>query len=149
MKFHIWDGHKHGRRFVFKKSMTSVANRELYLRVWASDIWRGIGQRTHCFASCHLLPIVRQYNGLQPMLLYLSVTNKKTLIDISEPAMWHEDFCHFNISMWVRRLHWRLITFKTLFHLGPNLITFSSLWHSERFNLGFQHPTTLNRTATI
>ena len=54
------------------------------------DIWRGIGQRTHCFASFHLMPIVHQYNGLQPMLLHLSPANKKTLIDISEPAMWHE-----------------------------------------------------------
>ena len=40
-----------------------------------------------CFASCHLMAIVHQHNGLQPMLFDLSVANKKTLIDISEPAM--------------------------------------------------------------
>ena len=51
------------------------------------DIWKGIGQRTHCFASCHLMRIFHQHNGLPPMLFDLSVANKKKLIDISEPAM--------------------------------------------------------------
>ena len=44
----------------------------------------------HCFASFHLMPIVHQYNGLQLMFLFLSMANEKKLIDISEPAMWHE-----------------------------------------------------------
>ena len=33
------------------------------------------------------MAIVHQHNGLQPMLFDFSVANKKTLIDISEPAM--------------------------------------------------------------
>ena len=90
----------------------------LYLRVWANDIWRGIGQCTHCFTSCYLMPIVHQNNSLQPVLLYSSLANKKTLIDITEPAILHEygsgDFwfnsCHFNISMWmfaITIMYWR------------------------------------------
>ena len=81
----------------------------LYLRVWANDIWRGIGQCNHCFTGCYLMPIVHQNNGLQPVLLDSSLANKKTLIDITEPAILHEygsgDFwfnsCHFNISTWM------------------------------------------------
>ena len=49
-------------------------------QVWANDIWRGIGQRTHCFASCQLMPVVHWHDGLQPMLLNLNLANKKTLI---------------------------------------------------------------------
>ena len=90
----------------------------LYLRVWANDIWRGIGQCTHCLTSCYLMPIVHQNNGLQPVLLDSSLANKKTLIDITEPAILHEygsgDFwfnsCHFNISMWmfaITIMYWR------------------------------------------
>ena len=33
------------------------------------------------------MPIVHQYNGLQPVLVDLSPENEKTLIDISEPAI--------------------------------------------------------------
>ena len=64
------------------------------------------------------MPIVHQNNGLQPVLLDSSLANKKTLIDITEPAILHEygsgDFwfnsCHFNISMWmfaITIMYWR------------------------------------------
>ena len=90
----------------------------LYLRVWANDIWRGIGQCTHCFTSCYLMPIVHQNNSLQPVLLDSSLANKKTLIDITEPAILHEygsgnfwfNSCHFHISMWmfaITIMYWR------------------------------------------
>ena len=124
----------------------------LYLRVWASDIWRGIGQLTHCFASYLLTPIVHQYNGLQPMLFDLSLTNKNTLIDISEPAMWHEYWSedvfvqqlslqHLNMDLrynknalaelndCTRGLN--VVTFTTLLHLGPKSITSRTLLHLD------------------
>ena len=47
--------------------------------------------------------IVYQYNGLQPMFLDLSLANKKTLININEPAMlhehWLEDFLVQQLSL--------------------------------------------------
>ena len=40
----------------------------------------------------------------------------------------------------VKRLHWRLITFRTLLHLGPNVITFRTLLHlGQLLHLGLQH----------
>ena len=39
----------------------------------------------------------------------------------------------------VKRLHWRLITFRTLLHLGPNVITFRTLLHlGQLLHLGLQ-----------
>ena len=45
----------------------------------------------------------------------------------------------------VKRLHWRLITFRTLLHLGPNVITFRTFLHlGKLLHLGLQqkHPVT-------
>ena len=54
---------------------------------------------------------------------------------------------HLNVSA-VKRLHRRLITFRTerylnraLLHLGPNVITFRTLLHlGQLSHLGLQHP---------
>ena len=40
-------------------------------------------------------------------------------------------------------MHWRLITFRTLLHLGPNVITFRTLLHlGQLLHLGLQQPST-------
>ena len=78
------------RHWSHKYNVITFFQNLLYLRVWANDIWRGIGQCTHCFTSCYLMPIDHQNNGLQPVLLDSSLANKKTLIDITEPAILHE-----------------------------------------------------------
>ena len=42
----------------------------------------------------------------------------------------------------VKGLHWRLITFRALLHLGPNVITFRTLLHlGQLLHLGLEHET--------
>ena len=90
--------------------------------------------------------------GLQPMLFDLSLTNKNTLIDISEPAMWHEYWSedvfvqqlslqHLNMDLrynnnalaelndCTRGLN--VVTFTTLLHLGPKSTTSRTLLHLD------------------
>ena len=90
------------------------------------------------------------------MLLDVSLANKKTLIDISEPAMWHEywwEDCLLQQLLLsrplqqqciggVKRLHWSLIKFRAncLLHLGINVITFRTSFHlGQSLYLGLQH----------
>ena len=86
------------------------------------------------------------------MLFELSLTNKNTLIDISEPAMWHEYWSedifvqqlslqHLNMDLrydnnalaelndCTRGLN--VVTFTTLLHLGPKSITSRTLLHLD------------------
>ena len=118
-------------------------------------IYGDVVQRAHCFASRYLMPIVHQNNGLQPKLLALSLANKKTQTDISEPAIFHEywsenflvqqpsfyhlygDFRYNNNVMaesndcigGLLHLGLNFILFRTLLHLGPNVIKFRTKCH--------------------
>ena len=83
--------------------------------------------------------IVYQYNGLQPMLLDLSLANKKTLINTNEPAIWHEywseDFLVQQLSLQDLNMDVRYNNnalaelydcIGGLFYLGLNVITFKT-----------------------
>ena len=99
------------------------------------------------FASVNLMPKAHQYheygfvaNVSQPT----SLANKKTLINISEPAismnigqriLWCNS-CHFDISILAQlndyiggllHLGPNVITFRALLHLGPNVIKFRTV----------------------
>ena len=102
------------RIHIFSKSIVPKSLSQWYLERYRSAY--------SLLASCHLMLIVYQYNGLQPMLLDLSLANKKTLINTNEPAIcdmntgqrifWCNS-CHFKISIWmsaITTMHWRSYT---------------------------------------
>ena len=102
------------RIHIFSKSIVPKS-----LSQWYLERYRSVYS---LLASCHLMLIVYQYNGLQPMLLDLSLANKKTLIITNEPAIcdmntgqrifWCNS-CHFKISIWmsaITTMHWRSYT---------------------------------------
>ena len=102
------------RIHIFSKSIVPKS-----LSQWYLERYRSVYS---LLASCHLMLIVYQYNGLQPMLLDLSLANKKTLIHTNEPAIcdmnngqrifWCNS-CRFNISIWmsaITTMHWRSYT---------------------------------------
>ena len=123
--------------------MTQV-NRQnlLHKRVWANDIKRGIGQRSHCFDVCRF--------DAKSTSIYIrfvtnacrstSLANKKTLNNISEPAICHEYWSedslmqqpslkHLNLN--VRYNNNALVQLndciEVLLHLVPNVIRFRTL----------------------
>ena len=79
---------------VITSALTTQVYRQnlLHRRVRANDIKRGIGQRSHCFDVC-------QFDAKSTSVYirfvanacrFSSLANKKTLNNISEPAIYHE-----------------------------------------------------------